>query len=83
MCIRDSLSPGYEQELQGANNSKNITIISSNYLKNIRNELLEENNTSLNSQNNKIIYINAEVEGIFTQIMIDTGDNAVSYTHLF
>ena len=69
------LSPGYEQELQGANNFKNITIICSNYLKNIRNELLEENTTSLNSQNNEIIYINAEVEGILAQIMIDTGAN--------
>ena len=69
------LSPGYEQELQGANNFKNITIISNNYLKNIRNELLEENNTCLNSQNNEIIYVNAEIEGIFAQIMIDTGAN--------
>ena len=50
------LSPGYEQELQGATDSNNITIISNNYLKNIRNELLEENDTSLNSQNNEIIY---------------------------
>ena len=86
------LSPGYEQELQKESNFNNFTIICSNYLKNIRNELLEENNTSLNSQNNEIIYINAEIEGIFAQIMIDTGANVptinsveldpVSYTHL-
>ena len=49
------LSPGYQQELQRATNSNNITIISCNYLKNIRNELLEEDNTRLNSINSEII----------------------------
>ena len=73
MCIRDKLlSPGYKQELQGATKSNNITIIRNNYLKNIRTELLEENETSLGSQNNEIIYIKAEVEGIPAKIMIDT-----------
>ena len=69
------LSPGYQQELQRATNSNNITIISCNYLKNIRNELLEEDDTRLNSINSEIIYINAKVEGVFTQLMIDTGAN--------
>ena len=80
MCIRDReeavinyhdplllLSPGYKNELQETTESKSITIISNNYLKNIRTELLEENETSLDSQNNEILYITAE---------------AVSYTHL-
>ena len=69
------LSPGYQQELQGATETNNITIIRCNYLKNIRDELLEENDTSLDSPNNEIIYINAEIEGIFAQLMIDTGAN--------
>ena len=74
------LSPGYVNELPIANNPNKITIIRCNYLKNIRNELLEEDNTRLPIINNEIIYINAEVEGTFAQLMIDTG--AVSYTHL-
>ena len=36
---------------------------------------MEENKTSLDSQNNEIIYIRAEVEGISAKIMIDTGAN--------
>ena len=84
MCIRDRmnyhdpsllLSPGYKQELQEATEWKNITIISNNYLKNIRTELLEENETSLDSQNNEILYIKAEVEGFPAKIRIDTGAN--------
>ena len=46
-----------------------------NYLKNIRNELLEEDDTRLPIINNEIIYINAEIEGTFAQLMIDTGAN--------
>ena len=69
------LSPGYQRELPRATNNNNITIISCNYLKNIRNELLEEDDTRLHSINNEIIYINAEIEGIFAQLMIDTGAN--------
>ena len=69
------LFPGYINELQEATELKSITIISNNYLKNIRTELLEENETSLDSQNNEILYIKAEVEGIPAKIMIDTGAN--------
>ena len=59
------LSPGYVKELPIVNNSNKITIIRCNYLKNIRNELLEENNARFPIINNEIIYINAEVEGTF------------------
>ena len=84
------LSPGYVKELPIVNNPNKITIIRCNYLKNIRNELLEEDNTRLPIINNEIIYINAEIEGTFAQLMIDTGANvsiintteSVSYTHL-
>ena len=53
------LLPGYKDELQEATKLKNITIISNNYLKNIRTELLEENETSLDNNNNEILYITA------------------------
>ena len=69
------VSTGYGRKLNNESNFNNITIIYSNYLKDLGNELLEENTTSLTSQNNEIIYINAEVEGILVQIMIDTGAN--------
>ena len=69
------LSPGYKNELQEATESKNITIISNNYLKDIRTELLEEYETFLDIQNNEILYIKAEVEGIPAKIMIDTDAN--------
>ena len=65
----------YKDELQEATKLKNITIISNNYLKNIRTELLEENEKSLDNNNNEILYITAEVEGIPAKIMIDTGAN--------
>ena len=53
-------------------------------MKNIRHELLEEDDTGLNSVSNEIIYINAEVEGIPAQLMIDTGSNVsiISTTEL-
>ena len=44
-------------------------------MKNIRNEVLEEDDTRLPIINNEIIYINAEIEGTFAQLMIDTGAN--------
>ena len=77
MCIRDRLLlPGLNKdELQQATNAKNITIISNHYLKDIRTELLEENEKSLNNNNNEILYITAEVEGIPAKIMTDTGAN--------
>ena len=69
------LSTGYERELNEQNENKKITIIYNNYLKDIRTDLLEENDIQINNQNNEIIYVMAEVEGISAQIMIDTGAN--------
>ena len=61
--------------MRQANQHKNITIISNHYLKDIRTELLEENEKSLSNSDNEIIYITAEVEGVPAKIMIDTGAN--------
>ena len=44
-------------------------------MKNLQEELLEENATNVISHNHEITYITAEVEGVPTQIMIDTGAN--------
>ena len=52
-----------------------ITIIQNHYLHNMREELLEEENTSDINTNNEITYITALVEGIPTRIMVDTGAN--------
>ena len=54
---------------------KNFTIIYSNYLKDIRKDLLEESELNINKNDNEIIYIIAEIEGISVPIMIDTGAN--------
>ena len=55
--------------------SQNLTIIYNYYLKNLREELLEETVTSRINQHNEILYITAQIEGIPTRIMIDTGAN--------
>ena len=55
--------------------SQNLTIIYNYYLKNLREELLEETVTSRINQHNEILYITAKIEGIPTRIMIDTGAN--------
>ena len=52
-----------------------ITIIQSNYLKNLREELLEEEGDNSSHNNNEIAYITAEINGVQTRIMIDTGAN--------
>ena len=63
------------------NNHNRITIIGCNYLKDIRHELLEEDNSNpTNNFNNEIIHVDTKVEGIPAKLMIDTG--SVSYTHL-
>ena len=55
--------------------NKIITIISSNYLKNIREELLEEEANQLPKTNSEIVHIKATINRIITIIMIDTGSN--------
>ena len=79
------LNPGYLNELTDATENNRITIIGCNYLKNLRQELLEEDDTSpTNNINHEIIHVNAEVEGIPTNLMIDTGSNVsiISTTEL-
>lgn len=49
--------------------------IVNNYLKDIRNELLEEEKNNEQSPNNEIIFIKAQLQGVSTEIMIDTGAN--------
>ena len=69
------LSTGYDLDLNEQHENNKITIIYNNYLKDIRTELLEEDDVKIDNQNNEIIYVMAEVEGIPSQIMIDTGAN--------
>ena len=54
---------------------KTITNILNHYLKNIREELIEEENNPMPSRNNEIVYINAQINGTQSTIMIDTGSN--------
>ena len=59
-----------------------ITIINNHYLKNIREDLLEEDQKHVNSNSdNEIIYISANLNGVKTTIMIDTGSN-LSLIHI-
>ena len=62
MCIRDRHS-----------NDQTITIITNHYLRDIREELLEEDNHINN--NNEIVHVQANLNGTQTTIMIDTGSN--------
>ena len=77
-------SIGYDERRQQTKNQNTFTIIRNHYLKDIRGDLMEEEVTKNNNNNSEIAYISAEVNGITTKIMIDTGANVspVSYTHL-
>ena len=69
-------SSGYQHRPQQYIPNKTITVINNNYLKNISEELLtEESANGESNNNNEIIYIRAEVNGIPTEVMIDTGAN--------
>ena len=57
------------------NKHKIITIVSSNYLKDIREELLEEEYNQLPRPNSEIVHVQATINGTITIIMIDTGSN--------
>ena len=53
-----------------------IVIIRTNYLKDIRKDLLEEKNNNVDDTiNNEIAYVAVHVNGIHTTAMIDTGAN--------
>ena len=80
--MRNHQDPSHDQSLglsrqttTDNENIKKITIISSNYLKDIREELLEEEDNPLSTTNSEIVHIKAIINGINTVIMIDTGSN--------
>lgn len=54
---------------------KDITIIHINYLKNIRQELIEEENVTKPRKNDAIVYMEVEIQQRKTFVMIDTGAN--------
>ena len=66
---------GYRRRQNNKTSDKMITIIRNNYLKNIRDDLLEEESANTTNRSNEITYITAEIDGIPTKIMIDTGAN--------
>ena len=76
MCIRDRAaavripqdpslirSIGLLTRLTNQTNDDTITIIQNHYLKNIREELMEENSTLIKHPDNKIAYVIAKVYG--------------------
>ena len=68
-------SIGYITRLTDQTTDQTITIIQNHYLKNIREELMEENTTIINHPDNEIAYIIASINGMSTKFMIDTGAN--------
>ena len=55
-----------------------VTIITNNYLKDIREELLEERDNIIENNkngNNGIVQIKADINGIDATLLIDTGSN--------
>ena len=47
-----------------------------NFLKNIREELLEENNHETEHNNTEIAYISTEINGVHVKVMIHTNTNS-------
>ena len=68
-------SIGYLTKLTDQTNDQTITIIQNHYLKNIREELLEEKSNKIDHSDNEIAYIIANINGIPNKFMIDTGAN--------
>ena len=68
-------SIGYLPRLTDQTNDQTITIIQNHYLKNTREELLEEKSTKITNSDNEIAYVIAKINGISTRLMIDTGAN--------
>ena len=74
--MKTGYSPSLDQSLVIRQmTDKTITIILNHYLKNIREELIEEENNPMPSRNNEIVYINAQLNGTQSTIMIHTGSN--------
>lgn len=61
--------------MQPQNQYKVNFSVQNNYLKNIRDDLLEEETVSVDKSNNDIVYINALINNIQCTVMIDTGAN--------
>ena len=68
-------SIGLLTRLTNQTNDETITIIQNHYLKNIREELMEENTTLIKHPDNEIAYVIANVYGISIKFMIDMGAN--------
>ena len=68
-------SLGLIRRVMSEDKHKIITIIHNNYLKNIREELLEEEANQLQQNNSEIVHIKATINGTVTIIMVDTGSN--------
>ena len=68
-------SIGYLTKLTDQMNDQTITIIQNHYLKNIREELLEEKSTIIDHSDNEIAYIIAKINGIPNKFIVDTGAN--------
>ena len=88
MCIRDRIEAVRTEDSPSLNQSlgerrqitrritdQTITIITNHYLKDIREDLLEEEDIHVHNQNNEIIYIIAKLNEIQSTLMIDTGSN--------
>ena len=79
MKTRDSpsLNQSYGETRRITQNitDQTITIITNHYLKDIREELLEEDNHIINNINNEIVHVKANLNGTQSIIMIDTGSN--------
>ena len=65
---------GYNQLVNHKITTNTITIIKTNFLKNIREELLEEDSHKT-EHNTEIAYVNTEINGVHVKVMIDTGAN--------
>ena len=54
---------------------ESITIIRNNYLKNIQSNLMEERMAEEAKSNNEFVYVRVELQGVLTEMMINTGAN--------
>lgn len=53
----------------------NLRYYNNHYLKNIRDDLLEESQNNFDNLRPSIVYVNALLQGVETELMIDTGAN--------
>ena len=66
---------GYNHMVNQRTTTNTITIITTNFLKNIREELLEENSHETEHHNTEIAYVSTEINGVHVKVMVDTGAN--------